>query len=407
MNPASKAKQACKRLLSFIQLYGQHLPLACGMLFSMRCRVVLLRGTMKGGGSLSLLYAGRGKNYHYLLKHLFEECAAVEEQKTTLPAYGRHLARLEPRADVVVLDIGWPYHRPINRNGRYLEVPDWLNMDLELADSWEETVRLFRHTTRRQDLRHIRLEGYRCEATSDRAALERFYDTMYLPFIGSRHGHDAVKASRRHVIRRGRQGCLLQIFKEDRVVVAGVVYPDDGVLFFLWMGMPADCIDEPPRAAVSALYYFGIRHAHDHDLWAVDFTGSRAFLDDGAFRFKRKWGAVADDSFSPSSLLIRPKNGHLDAARFCQRFPVAARRGGALEGLFLCLDEKIDDEWLERLDAQYGCEGIDRMTVVDCSGNTEAGGREISIGQRTFRVIAAGPANFADHFAKQAAASSP
>lgn len=403
MRLLSRARGACRRLFYFFKLYGQHLPLGIKLIFKMPCSVILLRGTMKGSDDpLALLYVGRYGNYHYLQKNLFEECDVVEERKTTLLTFRRHMDRMEAASDVAIVDIGWPYHGLMNRSGVYLEMPDWAGMALELGETWEDTIRLFRHTTRRQDLRHIRLNEYRCEPTNDRAAIEKFYDEMYLPFIESRHGLDAVKASRRHVVRRAGKGCLLQIFKGERVVVAGVVYPEDGALYFLWLGMPSDCIEKPPQAAISAVYYFGIKHALDQGLWAVDFTGTRTFLSDGVFRFKRKWGALVEDSFSPSSLLVRPKNGHLNAARFCQRFPMLVRRNGELEGLLLSVDAPLDDKRLSQLNALYGCNGISRMTVVDLSGHGKAGCRDVAVGDLEFRLIGAGLDHYADHYAKHA-----
>jgi len=400
MRALSRVKNAYRRLLSFVEMYGQHLPLGFKMIFSMGCSVVLLRGTMKGGGSLMLLYAGRSGNYHYLLKTFFDQYEVVEKKRSTLMTIRRHMNQMEPSSDVVVMDVGWPYHGLLNRKGDFLELPDWANMALELSDSWEETVRSFRRTIRSNDLRYIRQNEYRCELTTDRRDIERFYDKMYLPFIQSRHGLDAVKAPRRHVIRRARQGCLQQIFKGDQVVSAGVVYPDKGVLYFLWMGMPAETLKEPPPAAISALYYFGIRHAFDHDLWAVDFMGTRTFLTDGAFQFKRKWGAVLEDTFSPNSILIKPKSGRMNAARFCQHFPMLARREGELEVLFLSIDETVDEKKLSRLDAQYGCNGISRMTVLDLSGHGDSGCGETAVGGHAFHLIKAGLDNFAEHYGR-------
>lgn len=372
--------------------------------FAAMYRVIRLVGSPPGSGEpQTILYVGRRYNYHYLVNSLFDDCEIEEEKKSTLLTFRRHMRRMEPLADVAIIDIGWPYHGLMNRSGEYLELPDWANMAVELEDSWEGVIHSFRHTTRSKDLRYIRLNAYRCEPTTDRQAIEDFYDNMYLPFIESRHGLDAVKASRRHVVRRTGKGCLLQIYKDEQIVAAGTVFPEHGILFFLWMGMPADSIDHPPRAVISALYYFGIRYAFDNGFWAVDFLGTRTFLNKGSFRFKRKWGALVQDTFSPSSLLIKPQNGNLNAARFCQRFSMLVRRDGELEVIGLSLDEKADEETFQRLDAQYGCDGISRITRVEVSDRNASKCVDFSGDHTEYRLIRTGLDAFACHYAKHAA----
>jgi hypothetical protein len=379
-----KAMGICR----FMKLYGQHLPLAFEALLSMSCTVARLEGTLKGSNArasngsnarasngsnarASVLYVGRRKNYSYLRRTIFDDCQVVDERRTSLFAYRKHTDEMAASADVLLLDIGWPYHGRINRAGEYLEIPDWVNMAVELPDTWEAVVRSFRQTTRNNDLRLIRRNGYRCRPTTSREVLEDFYDRFYVPFVNHKHGGDSVIAPRKHVLKRGAQGALLQVLKDEEVVAAGVVYPEGEALFFLWMGLPPQYIDSPPEAAISALYFFGIRYAFDHDYKVVDFTGNRAFLDDGAFRFKRKWGARVEDSFSPGSILIKPTRSSRSAARFCQRFPVLARRGDCLEARFLFADKSASEADLARLRKDYDCEGIDRTIVIEISEETE------------------------------------
>jgi len=154
-------------------------------------------------------------------------------------------------------------------------------------------------------------------------------------------------------------------------VAAGVVYPEEDVLFFLWMGLPPEALGVPAEGAISALYYFGIRYAFDQGYAAVDFTGTRAFLGDGAFRFKRKWGALVDDTFSPSSILVRLRPGSRPAAAFCRDVPVLARSPHGIEAVFVSLDPETDEGLFQRLQREYGCRGIDRITVLQPGEETE------------------------------------
>ena len=379
-----RATRTCR----FLKLYSQHLPVAFEAVFSMPCTVRKLEGTLKGSNDhASMLYVGRQKNYTYLRRMIFDDCEVADEQRTSLFSYRKHMDRMSSSVDVLLVDIGWPYNGRINRAGEYLEIPDWVNMAIDLPDTWEAVVRAFRQSTRNNDLRLIRRNAYRCLPTNDRASLEKFYDSFYVPFVNHKHAADSVVSPRKHVVKRGRQGALLHVLRGDEIVAAGVVYPEGDVLFFLWMGLPPQYIDAPPEAAISALYFFGIRYAFDHGYKVVDFTGNRAFLDDGAFRFKRKWGARVEDTFSPGSILLKPGNSSRNAARFCQRFPVLARRGGGLEARFLFADEPAHEAGLARLSKNYGCEGIARTTVIEISDENETKSMPIRADGCQYRLV--------------------
>jgi hypothetical protein len=361
----------------FARQYSQHLPLAFDAIFSMQCAVTLIQGALRESGEqVIVLYVGRRINYVYLLRTLFDDYRLLQDVHTTLFACRKHVRAARGGADVEIVDIGWPYHRLINRQGRYLEVPDWVNLALEIPARWDDVVRNFRRTARKHDLRLIRRNDYRCEPARSREDVERFYDEMYLPFVRHRYPGDSVAAPRRHVVERALNGALLRVLRGDDVVAAGIVYPEDDVLYSLWMGMPRRHLDSPPEAAISALYYFALRYAFDRGYKAFDFTGTRAFLSDGAYQFKRRWGASVKDEFSPSSILIRPVSGGPKAALFFSRIPLLRRTADGLDAVFVSAEESPDEDAagtvFERLQKDFGCDGLDRMTLIRISDERES-----------------------------------
>ncbi|MCP5092366.1 MAG: GNAT family N-acetyltransferase [Gammaproteobacteria bacterium] len=297
-------------------------------------------------------------------------------------------------ADIEVNDVGWPYGGRFNKYQDCLEFADWVNMILPLEDQWTDVVRSFRKSTRNNDLRLIRRNQYRFEATNDPESIESFYDTMYLPSARLRHGAASIVAPKKHVLKRARQGKLLQIYKGDQLVIAGVVYPEDDVLYFLWQGSPPDFQERPAEGAASALYYFGIRYAFDNELSAVDFAGTRAFLDFGDFRFKRKWGAFVDDSFSPNSVFLRPLNSRPGTIAFCERFPLIARSDDGLEAVIVSRDKTVDTDTLVHMGKNYDCEGLARFVIVGVSEQTRPSMRVEELDGREYRVIQCRPEQF-------------
>lgn len=387
----------------FARTYSQHLPLAFGAVFDLQCRVLRIRGSLRGdGATVTLLYVGRRRsNLTYLLRLIFDRSAVLDEVRTVVPACRRAMARLATTCDVTIVDLGWPYGNLFNRHGAWLEMPDWINMAVVLEDDWDTVVKGFREDARRNDLRLIRRNNYRYVATTERDAIERFYDEIYVPFVRERHDADSVLAPRRHVVRQTQRGALLQVLRGEELVAAGTLYREDDVMYFLWMGVPLAHMDKP-QGAVSALYYFGLRHAYDYGCYAADFTGTRAFLNDGAYRFKRKWGALVEDTFSPSQILVRPAAGSRAAAIFCERMPMLARTSEGLEAMVLFYENPLDRDDLTAVGKGFVCKGIDRINVVEV-GDGEEGveEREAEDGFR-YRHIRTSLENFADWYRKAA-----
>lgn len=393
----SKARQ----MLDFAAQHFDHLSHLPKALFDVKIQIVTLRGPLRRSDAVAtLLYVGRGVNLVYLQKNIFKEVEVVARQTATLFAAKSKLAAREATVDATFVDIGWPYHGLINKGGDYLEIPDWVDMYVPLHGTWEDVEKRFRQTTRRNDLRLMRRNNYTFEARTDDDTITGFYDDYYLPFINHRHAGEVIVSSRKLVERRARQGAILRVNREDGPVAASVVYPQDGVLHSLWTGVPAHFVENPPEASISALNYFCLKYAYDNGYKVVDLMGTRAFPTDGIFQFKRRWGAIADDSFSPSSILFKPAANSLKAAQFCESYPVLARRNGTLEQVLCNTSPEFDDAECNSLVSRFACEGIDRVTVVNVSETRAGSAPQITSKYPNVRVIHRDLATFAESYTR-------
>jgi len=406
MNPFTRLYQKAVGAYRFIQDYGQHLPLVAKAIFDFSCTVMTIRGSIRGSDdSVVLLYVGRRWNEEFLLNLFFDSHEILfcdDVNVFTARARSEVLAR---DADIEIIDIGWPYGGRFKKRQHYLEFADWLNMVLPLKGDWDDIVRSFRNTTRNNDLRLIRRNEYRFEVTNDQRIIESFYDDMYVPSASHRHGAASIVAPRKHVLKRAQQGELLQIYMENQLVIAGVIYPEDDVLYFLWQGSPSRFQERPAEAAASALYYFGIRYAFEHGMTAVDFAGTRAFLDFGDFRFKRKWGAMVDDSFSPNSVLLRPLNNHDNTILMCESIPLIARSDDGLEAVIVRSGKTANTEMLERLAKNYNCAGLDRILVIAVSDEAPGTLASREIRGRDFKVIQCEQDQFSGYYVGRSSAA--
>lgn len=384
------------RIRTDLNYYYRNVVDAIGRVSNLRVTINVLRGQMPGTDDvLTMLYVGRKTNYSHLVKKYFVEVETLSSKRATLLTYRKAMREAETDVDVVFVDISAPYSGLINRSGAYLELPDWISMTVPLQETWDGTVQNFRRTMRKNIGRLIRKNNYRCIRTNDLKIATRFYDTFYEPFIMSRHADETVLQSRVSIQYLGLTGKILQVEGDEGIVAAGVYYLEGDTLNLLVTGMPEKYLDNPPVAAMQALYYFSLEYAQQEGLKAVNFMGTRAFPTNGLLQFKRKWGAHAADNFTFNTILFRPKNT-LAAARFCERFPMIARNAGSLQLVVSSLAETFGAEECAKTLSDYHCGGLDHVRVVHVTHAPSGHSEIVSTDQVSVHVTGCDIASFSD-----------
>ena len=370
--------------------------------FNTRVDLSIICGKVAGSDeSVRMLYVGRGWNRAYIRGKFLRDAEVVSSVQATLFSYRPIAERLQAEVDFTFVDIGMPYQDSLNKSGDYLVLPDWINMIIPLEGGWDSIESRFNKTTRKM----IRRTPYRSDLTRDPKVIAQFYDEYYLPYLKLRH-EDGVVESRRAVERRARQGGILRVIGEDGPIVAGVVYPEDGVLYYLWLGMAERYLDNQPEGALAASYYFCLHYAHAHGFKAANWMGTRSFPTDGVYQFKRKWGPVIEDSFSPDSLLFKPSGNNRKAVAFAETFPVLARRNGKLEQIHCTTAGTVGEVEINRMISAYACEGIDQITIVQVVGNLAQDKVTQSPYHPNVRVVTTDVAGFSRYYRREFAAAS-
>lgn len=363
-----------------------------------KVEIVTLRGQMRGSeDDLTLLYVGRGRNLSHFTKKYFVEAETVQSIKTNVLAYHKAMAAAERDADVVFVDVGRPYISRIRKTGAYLELPDWIKMVVPLEETWDATVQNFRKTMRKNIGRLIRKNNYRSVPTNDPAIVNSFYAEFYEPFIKSRHSDETVLTPRAIVKQCARTGTILQVVDDEGTVAAGVYFTAGGNLHLLVTGMPEQYLDNPPIAAMQALYFFSMQYAFENGLKSIDFMGTRAFPTDGLFQFKRKWGAGALDEFSDDSIFFKPGNTAM-AAQFCELFPMIARKDGSLQLLVCARSDAFGEAECAKMLSDYHCSGLEDVKVVHLSDQGTGSPEAVSAGGVGVRVKRSDLAHFAESY---------
>lgn len=364
-----------------------------------RVEIVTLHGLMRGSDeTITLLYVGRGLNLPHFKKKFFVEAKTLHSQRSNLLSFRKAMIAEEARTDVIFLDIGWPYSKRINKKHEYLEVPDWICMTLSLEETWDATVQNFRKTMRKNIGRLIRKNNYHCVPTNDPVVVERFFDDFYSAFIKSRHADETHLTPRAIIEQRAREGIILQVIGDDGPVAAGVYFPDGDILRLLVTGMPEVYLDNPPVAAMQALYYFSVQYAFENGFKSINFMGTRAFPTNGLFQFKRKWGAGVEDTFSVDSFLFKPADNNLRAAVFCELFPMVSRNAGSLQLLVGAIGDTFCEADYEKILSGYHCEGFSDVKVVHLTDQPSNEAQLPSMSEANVRVKSCDLEHFAQNY---------
>lgn len=372
MTITNAVKTKASKTIAFLAGWKKEISETLVAVFEFQVKVITLRGQMRGTDEdVTILYVGRGLNLPHITKKYFLDAKTIETTKANLLTFRTHMKTAEANADVVFVDVGWPYNGRINKDNEYLELPDWVTMQAPIKEDWDSTVQNFRKTMRKNIKRLIRKNGYTCELTNDPEIINNFYDDFYAPFINSRHAGEVFLTSPRFIKNCAQEGTILRVIGPDGPVAAGVYHKVGDVLRFVDGGMPAQYIEKPAEASIAAMYYFSMLYAFDNSCTAVNFMGTRPFPTDGLFQFKRKWGAAVTDDFSDDSILFKPMNNSAKAAHFCELFPFIARKGDKLEMVISARDANLDQAARNRVIADYHCDGIDHVKIVHVAGQSE------------------------------------
>jgi hypothetical protein len=238
---------------------------------------------------------------------LFAAPAEIEtRRRLSWPRLNADLRNLPLAVDLVVLDLDFPLWFMLRRQ-QFLNVPRWVKQRVAIGATWEEVLRRMRRKTRREARRIIRKFGFRCRVVNGHSAAEHFYDRLYQPYIRERHGHAAEIVSRGTFIRECRRSQIIRLLQDERVVAAVATRLSGQEMSMGWTGIETKLAYEQRLSAADALDYYALIYAYQRGCSYLDMGHSRACLDDGVLRYKRKWGAsVYRKKLPQGSILIAP-----------------------------------------------------------------------------------------------------
>lgn len=182
-----------------------------------------------------------------------------------------------------------------------LMIPVWMQIEIELKDSLEASLRRSRFKTIEKTVRN---NGLSSEVRTDDATFDEFFHQMYLPHIQARHGAARVVADYDGLKSRFHQGELIMIRHDGRFVGASLIDFGHKEPRMLEMGI-RDGDDRYLRLGVSeAVYWFSLARILEKGGGRVRLGNSRPYLRDGALQYKMSMGArLAETHYRKSGFL--------------------------------------------------------------------------------------------------------
>ena len=169
-----------------------------------------------------------------------------------------------------------------------LVIPVWMQLEIELKDSLESSLRRSRFKNIRK---LIRANGLTSEIRTDDAAFDEFFHQMYLPNIQARHGAKRVAADYDGLKSRFRLGELITIKHRGEIVGGSLVDFGHKEPRMLEMGLKGGAPRYLKLGVAEAVYWFSFERILEKGGGRVGLGNSRPYVRDGAFQYKLSIGA--------------------------------------------------------------------------------------------------------------------
>jgi hypothetical protein len=182
------------------------------------------------------------------------------------------------------------------RNKGFTIIPEWVNFLLDVSEPIEKIRKKF-HKGAKDDLRKLKRYDYSYEISEEKYKKDFFYNNMFLPYVKKVDTTFSVSPLYYYKIYDLLRNCIILFIKDENKYVAGgaikINKRNNKVAQLVCMGIINGNKVYVKKSAITALLYYHILWAKDNKIEILDFGHARPLLNDGLFRYKKKWGMNA------------------------------------------------------------------------------------------------------------------
>jgi hypothetical protein len=341
---------------------------------------ILIEGPERYSGEpLSALYLGDGRNREFLLNRFFARTEMVWQKNNIHPLAARAWnRRLQPGADLAVMDLELPAALLLPSHGCLRLLP-WIKQKLALPPAEEMFREGLPRKLRRELSRCQRKYGYSHDLTELEDDFSSFYREMYGPYIRSRFATESVVVPENFFLAECRAGLLMRLLRHGIPVGGVVLQKIGGQLSSVWTGFSGAAREPGASGASDVLDLFTIEYARQQGCRFVDFGPSRPLLDDGVFRYKRKWGTRACLPGLPAGeIRLRPLRATAAVQSILANNFWITLEQGRLTGHLLVEGQTLSLAELRKIAGQAG-QGVETIALKSLAGFSREISREAEL----------------------------
>ncbi len=259
-----------------------------------RAIVMDLRLTVKlwSGESWSVVYIGEGISSDVIKHYMFPSTPLEEElSKVFLWQVPSLIRKFSREGNLVICEFTDIVHFVIKELGISFSTPPWVQQILEGIDRPIDEILMGMNQTMRRNIRRLETQGYTYEFSKQQDDFDLFYHQMFLPYIGSRFSELSADILDYDHMNIGFQHGGLILVKLNQSPICGMLcILENGLCEALDMGVLNGDLTLVKQGSNVALWWYMLDWARQNGAVRFDFGGSRPFMVDGVFNFKRQWG---------------------------------------------------------------------------------------------------------------------
>ncbi len=299
--------------------------------------VWLLAGKERSSGQpLSLMFAGRQDSRNYIAAQVYGDSWSTLEHTRMWKRRLLERARCANGGhDLAVLQLE-PGRLPHGNGAATFQIPCWVGGEKDLVAA-EEFARRSAHI--KSDIRRIRKNRLDYRVTREAEEFHRFYHSMYLPHVQRVFGDRAFVMSYQDMQAAIAHCELFLVTQGGEDIAGGILVYDGSDCVQGWSLGVKDGDDRWVRAgALAAFECLQTGYLVQKGFRTLGRGASRAFLNDGALRFKKNRGMVITGYNGQSFTLVasRPQAG---VWAFLQHNPFVYVQAGKLKGALFMTGE--------------------------------------------------------------------
>ena len=342
------------------------------------------------GESIRALYVGQVENCVFIAQVVFA-AGSVERQRRRVWSWQVAALLNQPE---MAYDMIFVQRQPGVDAGHLRQpcfvLPSWVAGELNVTQA------LASHRGNKSvktDLRNIQRHGFTYRTTRESSELDRFLSEMYLPYVRQTRGDGAFVATREELERTAGIELRLMLIEQEGRDVAGVCLGvhDQDRLDAIELGVIDGDRDLVRKGALAAIYYFSLMYAAERKFSRLYLGGSRPFLRDGPFQYKKKWGLniVGRLPTLPDVIVFRPRLSAVGVRWFLTNNPFVYEEGGAFRAAVF-VDEQGPPlaESIDTARKAYRLPGLAGATVFRIDANARLVREENVVSSTTGRVAA-------------------